>query len=490
MSEGSPAISPKAADVEGRQSRDLVVGPDHRHSQSQSPENRGATTVSRKTNDTLPMPSGAKPVTDKTVTKAKPTALPIEMVAETNSSPQHKNTDTHTNASSNAVTLHPNGNDGSGLGPLEKKDKAVPSKTLCPPSVDGIQETVPPSRTKHLNKKKNKPKSSKKTAAVESEILPTSQGLPDLEQTSLSAMAEADYSNDLRNDSDCAAPMKSVTTGLPGPCVVSPKDNSTVENPASAPQDTGLSPLDRPKMHSIPSKSGPIDHLHSNPTKKDQMPNVKPQSLAPMAPAVPSGLDPEPGSQAMTRDTSKATEKNAVSVLTSTAPSSFFTTERSNSIVEDSHLHSLNAHAASLERTKQTTAGIDPEQLRSKLEAQADATSSGTSDTAKSYVKGSQHVVDDNIKKAKSKDGVSNKASILPATPPKPQSSARNPSSSRSPGRKQAPDIPQRVSSLSVSSTPIHTRLRKKPKNFSPVVKEESGGATTQIDPAEGPSVR
>ena len=505
VSDESPAISRKAPHVEGQQSRDMVVGPAHRHMPSQPPENPDVTTVPSKTSDALPMPSGAKLMTDKTVTKVKPTTLPIKMVAETDNSPQHENTDTHTNASSDAFTLHPDNNDGSGLGPLAMRDKIVPSQALCPSSVDGIQETVPPSRTKHLNKKQNKPKSSKKTAAVEGETVPTSQGLPDLEQTSKSATAGTDSSRnsrsktddglfktkrqDLRNDSDRDPPMKSLTTGLPGPCVVSPKDESSVKNPASAPQDTGLSPLDRPKIHSNPSKSSPNDILHSNPTDKGQMANVEPQSLAPVAPAIPSGLDHEPGSQAMTRDISTSTEDNARSISTSTVPTSFFATERSNSIVEDSHLHSLNAHAASLERTKQTTAGIDPEQLRSKLEAQADATTSETSDTAKSYVKGSQHDIDDNVKQAKSKDDVSTKASI-PATPPKPQSSARTPTSSRSPGRKQAPDIPQRLSSLSVSSTPIHTRLKKKPKNFSPVVEEEAGEATTQIEPAGESSVR
>ena len=505
MSEGSPAIPRKTADVEDRQSRDMVVGPNHRHTNSQSSENGDAMTVSRKTNDVLPMPSGAKPVTDKIATKVKPTALPTKIVSETDDSPQHKNTSTHTDPSSNVVTLHPNGNDGSGLGTPEMKDKAVPSQALCSSSVDGIQETVPPPRTKHLNKKKSKSKSSKKTAAVESGIVPTSQGLPDVEKTNLPATAEADSTTNsscktmdhpskvekdsLQNDSDRKAPMKSTTTGLSGPYVMSPEDNSTISTPASAPQGTTLSPLDCPKIHTHPSKSGPNENLHSNPIDKEQTPNVGPQSLALVAPSVPSGLDHQAGSQAMTRDTSMSTEYNVLFNSTSTAPSSFFATERSNSIAEDSHLNSLSAHAASLERTKQTTAGIDPEQLRSKLEAQADVTTSETSDTAKSYVKGPQHAIDENVKKGKSKDDVSKKASI-PATPTKPQSSDRPPSSSRSPDRKQTPDIPQRSSSLSVSSTPIHTRLRKKPKNFSPVAEDAPGQATTQIDQADEPSVR
>ena len=505
MSEGSPAISRKSADVEDRQSRDMVVGPNQHHGNLPSPENGDATAASRKTNDVLPTTSGAKPVTEKIATKVKSTALPTKIVSEIDNSPQHKNTGTHTDPSSNVFTLHPNGNDGSGLGTPEMKDKAVPSQALCPSSVDGIQETVPPPRTKHLNKKKNKSKSSKKTAAVESEIVPTSQGLPDVKKTNLPATAEADSTtnsgsktmdhpfkvekHDLQNDSDRNAPMKSTTIGLPGPCVMSPKNNSTVLNPASAPQGTILSPLDRPKIHSNPSNSGPNDNLQSSPTDREQIPNVGPQSLAPVAPSVPSGLDHEPGSQAMTRDTSMSTEYNVLFNSTSTAPSSFFATERSNSIAEDSQLNSLSTHAASLERTKQTTAGIDPEQLRSKLEAQADTTTSETSDTAKSYVKGPQHAIDENVKKGKCKDDASKKASI-PATPPKPQSSARTPISSRSPDRKQVPDIPQRSSSLSVSSTPIHTRLRKKPKNFSPVAEEAPGGATNPIDPADGPSVR
>ncbi len=503
MSEGSPTISRKTADVEDRQSRDMVVGPNHRHRNPQSPDNGDVMTVSSKANDGLPMPSGAKPVMDKIATKVKPTALPTKIVSETANSPQHKNTGTHTDPSSNVVTLHPNGIDGSGLGTPEMKDKAVPSQAPCPSSMDGIQETVTPLQTKHLNKKKNKSKSSKKTAAVESGIVPTSQGLPVVEKTDLPATAEAvsttgsrsktmDHpskveKHNLQNYSDRKAPMKSTTTGLPGPCVISPKDNSTVSTLPSARQGTTLLPLDSPKVHSNPSNSGPNDNSQSNPTDKEQIPNVGPQSLAPVASSVPSGLEHEPGSQAMTRDTSMSTEHNVLFNSTSTAPSSFFATERSNSIAEESHLNSLSAHAASLERTKQTTAGIDPEQLRSKLEAQVNATTSETSDTAKNYVRGLQHAIDENVKKGKSKDDLSKKASI-PATPPKPQSSAPTPTSSRSPDRKQAPDIPQRSSSLSVSSTPIHTRLRKKPKNFSPVAEEGPGGATP-LDPADGPSV-
>ena len=505
MSEGSPAISRKTADVGDRQSRDMFIVFTHRHMNSQSPENGDALTISRKTNDLLPLPSGAKSVTDKIATKVEPTALPTKLVSETDTSPQHKNTGTHPDPSSNVVTLHPDGNDGSGLGTPEVKDKAVPSQALCPSSVDGIQETVPPPRTKHPNKKKNKSKSSKKTAAVEGEIVPPSQGLPDVKKTNLPATAEADFTTNCRskmmdhpsnvekddpqNDSGSNAPMRSTTIGLPGPYVMSPKENSTVSKPASAPQGTILSPLDRPQIHSNPSKSGPNDNLPGNPTDKEQIPNVGPQSVAPVVPSVPPGLDHEPGSQAMTRDTSMSTEYNVLFSSTSIAPSSFLATERSNSIAEDSHLNSLSAHAASLERTKQTAAGIDPEQLRSKLEAQADATTSETSDTVKSYVKEPQHAIDEIVKKGKSNDDVSKKAPI-PATPPRPQSSARTPTNSRSPDRKQAPDIPQRSSSLSVSSTPIHTRLRKKPKNFSPVAEEAPGGATTPIDPADGPSVR
>ena len=504
-SEGSPAISRKPADVEERQSRDMVMGTNHRHRNSQHPENGGAMTVSMKTTDVLPPPSGANPATDNIATEVKPTTLPTEIVSETDNPPQHKNTGAHTDPSSNIVTLHPDGHDGSGLGTPAMKDKAVPSQALGPSSVDGVQETVTPPRTKHPNKKKNKSKSSKKTAAAESGIIPTSQGLPDVEKTNLPATAEADSStnsgsktmnhpskvekHDLQNDSDRNVPMQSATTELPGPCVMSAKDNSTVSNPASAPQGSSLSPLDRPKIHSSLSNYGLEDNSHSNPRDNQHISNVRSQSLASVTPIVPTGLADEPESQAMTRDTSMSTEYNVLFNSSSTVPTSFLATERSNSVAEDSHLKSLTAHAASLERTKQTTAGIDPEQLRSRLEAQADVTISETRNTAKSQVKEPQHAIDENVKKGKSKDEVSKKPSI-PATPPKPQSSARTPTSSRSPDRKQAPDIPQRSSSLTVSSTPIHTRLKKKPKNFSPVTKEAPGGATTPIDPADGPSVR
>ena len=504
-SEGSPVISRKSAGVEDWQSRDMLVGPSRRHRDSQSPENGHAMTVSRKTNDVLPTTSDAKPVTEKIATKVKPTALPTNIVSETDKSPQYKNTGTHTDPGSNVVTLHPNGNDWSGLGTTEMKDEAVPSQALCPSSVDGIQETVPPPRTKHLNRKKNKSKSSKRTAAVESETVPTSKGLPDIKETNSPATAEADSTtnsgsqtmdhpskvekHDLQNESDRNNPMESTVIGLPGPYVISPKDNSNVSNSASAPQGTILSPSDRPKIHSNPSYSDPNDNLYSNPTDEEQISIVGPQSLAPVAPSVPSGLDHEPGSQAMTRDTSMSTEYNVLSDSTSTAPSSFFATERSNSIVEGSHINSLSAHTTSWERAKQTTAGIDPAHLRSKLEAQADTTTSETSNTAKSYVKGPQHAIDENIKKGKCKDDISEKT-LVPATPPKPQFSDCTPISSRSPDRKQVPDIPQRSSSLSVSSTPIHTRLRKKPKTFSPVLEEAPGGATNQIDQAEEPSVR
>ena len=350
----------------------------------------------------LPPPSGARPATDNIATEVKPTTLPTKTLFETDTHPQHKN---NTDPSSNVVTLHPHGNDGSGLGTPAMKDKAVPSQALCPLSVDGVQETV---------------------------------------------------------------------TELPGPYVMSAKNNSTVSNPEAAPQGTGLSPLEKPEIHSSLSNPGPEDNSHSTPRDKEQISNVGSQSLASVNQIASTGLTEEPESQAMTRDTSM---------------SSFLATERSNSVAEDSHLKLLTAHAASLERTKQTTAGIDPEQLRSRLEAQADATTSETRDTAKSHVKGSQHAIDRNVKTGKSKDEVSKKPSI-PATPPKPQSSAHTPTSSRSPDRKQAPDIPQQTSSLLVSSTPIHTRLKKKPKTFSPVTEEAPGGATTPIDPAEGPSVR
>ena len=505
MLEGSPSISRKTADVDDRQSRDMAVGPNPRYEHSPSPNNRDAATVPKKTNDVLPMPSGAKPVMDKGVTKVKPTALPLKLVPETNNSHQHKNINTHTDPSSSSVTLQPNANDASRLGPLVMTDKAESSQALCPSSVDGIQETAPLPRTKNSNKKKNKTKSLKKTAAVESEAVTTSQGLPEIERTNSPAAAEADSTvesrskatdqplevekHDLRNHADRNSPMKSATTGLSSPYVKSSEDNSTVTNPASAPQGTGLSLLDTPKIHSNTSNPGPSDNLHSNPTDEEHIPNEEPKSLAPVAPPVPSSLVPEPESQAMTRATSMSTEYNTLINSTSTAPSSFLATERSNSIAEDSYLHSLSAHTASLERTKQTTAGINPEQLRSKLEVQATATNSETGNVAKGNLTGSQHAINENVKKGKSKDDVSRKASV-PATPPRPQSSVRTPTSSRSPERKQAPDIPQRSSSLSVSTTPIHTRLRKKPKNFSPVAEEASGGATTQIDPAEEPPVR
>ena len=492
----------ETADVDDRQS---LVGPNHRHEHSPAPNNRDTTTVPKKIDNVLPTPSGAKPVTDKVVTKVKPTALPLNLVSETNNPPQHKDTDTHTEPSSNSVALQPDANDGSRLGPPEMTDKAVPNQAPYPSSVDGSQETVPPPRTKNPNKKKNKTKFSKKTAAAESQALTTSQGLPDVEQTNLPATAEVDSTVDsrskvmdqlleveehgLRNDSDRNASMKSATTGLSGPHLKSSEDNSIVTNPASAPQDTDLSLLNTPEIHSNTSNLGPSDNLQSKPTDKEHIPNEEPTSLAPIASAVPSSLVPEPESQAMTRATSMSTEYNALLNSTSTAPSSFLATERSNSIAEDSYLTSLSAHTASLKQTKQTTAGVNPEQLRSKLEAQATATTSETSDAAKGYVTGSQHAIYENVKQGKNKDDVSKKASV-PATPPRPQSSVRTPTSSRSPERKQAPDIPQRSSSLLVSSTPIHTRLRKKPKNFSPVAEEAPGGATTQIDPAEEPPVR
>lgn len=504
-SEGSPAISRKTADVEDRQSRDMVVGPNHRHRKSHNPENVDAMTVSKKINDVLPTTSGAKPVTDKVAKEVKPTTLPTRIVTETDKTPQHKNAGAHTDLSSNVVTLHPAGDDGSGLGTPEMKDETVPSQALCPSSVDGIHETVTPPRTKHPNKKKNKSKSSKKTAAVDSGIVPISQGLPEVEKTNLPATVEADSptnsrskttdessqveKHDLQNDSDRNAPMVSAPTELPDPCVKSPKGNSTVSDPASARHGTGLSPLDRPKIDPNLSRSGHNDNLHGDSTDEEQIPNVGSHPLAPVAPSVPTDLDQEPESQAMTRDTSMSTEYSVPFHPTSTAPSSFLATERSNSVAEDSQLKSVSAHAASLERKKQTTAGIDPEQLRSKLEAQADATTSETGDTTKAYVVGPQHAIDENVKKGKSKDDVSKKASKS-ATPPRSQSSARTPTSSRSPDRKQAPDIPQRSSSLSVPSTPIHTRLRKKPKTFSPVSEEAPGGATTPIDPADGPAVR
>ena len=504
MLEGSPGISCKTAEVDDRQSRDMVVGPNHRHEHSLSASHRDATTASKKTNDVPPTPSGAKLVTDKVITKFKATALPLKLVTETNKPPQHKDTDTHTDPSSNSVTLQPNANDGSRLDPLEMTDKAVPSQALQPSTMDGTQETVPPSRTKNSNKK-NRTKSLKKTTAVESEAVTTSQGLPDVEQTSLPAAAGPDSTtntrskamdqplevenHDLPKGSDLNAPMESATTGLSGPYVKSSEAKSVVSNPASAPQGTGLSLLDTPKIHSNTSNPGHSGIFHSDPTGKEHIQNEEPKSLAPVAPAVPSSLDREPESQAMTRATSMSTENNAFLNSTSTAPSSFLVTERSNSIAEDSYLNSLSAHTASLERTRQTTAGVNPEQLRSKLEAQATATTSETSDAAKGYVTGSQLAINENVKKGKNKDDVSKKASV-PATPPRPQSSVRTPESSRSPERKQAPDIPQRSSSLSVSSTPIHTRLRKKPKSFSPVAEEAPGEATTQIDPAEEPPVR
>ena len=503
-SEGSPAISRKTADVEDRQSRDMVVGPNHRHRKLQNPEIGDAMTVSRKTNDVLPTTSGAKPVTDMITTEIKPTTLPTKIVSETDNPPQNKNAGAQTDPSSNVVTLHPNGDDGSGLGTPEMKDETVPSQALCPSSVDGIQETVAPPRTKHPNKKKNKSKSSKKTAAVDSGIVPISQGLADVEKTNLPATVEADSPTNsrpkttdqsskvekyLQNDSDRNAPLVPAPTELPDSYVMSPKDKSTVSDPASSPQGTGVSPLDRPKIHPKLSKSGPNDNLHGDPTDEEQVANVGSHSLAPVAPLLPRGLDQEPESQAMTRDTSMSTEYNVQFHPTSTAPSSFLATERSNSVAEDSQLKPLSAHAAPLERKKQTTAGIDPEQLRSKLEAQADATTSETGDTAKSHVEGPQHAIDGNVKKEKSKDDVSKKASKS-ATPPRSQFSARTPTSSRSPDRKQAPDIPQRSSSLSVSSTPIHTRLKKKPKNFSPVSEEAPGGSNTPIDPANGSAVR
>ena len=459
-------------------------------------------TVSRGTTDVLPPPSGARPATDNIATEVKPTTLPTKTLFETDTHPQHKN---NTDPSSNVVTLHPHGNDGSGLGTPAMKDKAVPSQALCPLSVDGVQETVTPPRTKPPNKKKNKSRSSKKTGAVESGTTPTSQGPPDVEKTYLPDTAEADSStksgsktidhpskvekNDLQNDTDRNVSTISAATELPGPYVMSAKNNSTVSNPEAAPQGTGLSPLEKPEIHSSLSNPGPEDNSHSTPRDKEQISNVGSQSLASVNQIASTGLTEEPESQAMTRDTSMSSEYNVLFNPSSTVPTSFLATERSNSVAEDSHLKLLTAHAASLERTKQTTAGIDPEQLRSRLEAQADATTSETRDTAKSHVKGSQHAIDRNVKTGKSKDEVSKKPSI-PATPPKPQSSAHTPTSSRSPDRKQAPDIPQQTSSLLVSSTPIHTRLKKKPKTFSPVTEEAPGGATTPIDPAEGPSVR
>ena len=505
MLEGSPGSPHKAADVEDRQSRGMVVGPDHRQDHSPSPNNRDAKTVPKETKDVLPTTSGAKPVTDKVVTKVNPTALPLKMGPETDKPPQQRDTDTHTDPSSKPAVVQPNAKVGSRSDPLEMTDKAVPSQALCPSMMDGIQETVPQSRPKNSNKKKNKTKFLKKTAAVESEAVTTSQGVPDFEQTTLPTAAEADSTinarskamdpplevekHDLPNHSDRKAPMKSATTGLSGPHVKSSEANLIVTNPASVLQVAGLSLSGKPDIYSNASNPGPSDGLHYDPTHKEHTPNEKSKSLVPVAPAVPSSLDREPESQAMTRATSMSTEYNAVLNPTSTAPSSFLVTERKNSIAEDSYLHSLNAHTAPVERTKQTTAGVNAEQLRSKLEAQATATTSETSDAAKGYVTGSQHAINENVKKEKKKDDVSKKASV-PTTPPRSQSSIRTPTSSRSPQRKQAPDIPQRSSSLSVSSTPIHTRLRKKPKNFSSVTEEAPGEATSQIEPTEEPPVR
>ena len=505
MSEGSPGILRKTAEVDDRKSRDTVIGPDHRHEHSPSASNQVATTVSKKPNDVPPTPSGAKAVTDKVITKVKPTALPLKLVPETNKSSRHKDIDTDADPSSNSVTLQPNANDGSKLDLSEMTDKAVSSQALRPSTMDGTQETVPPPRTKNSNKKNKKTKPLKKTTAVESEAVTASQGFLDVEQTILPAAAGADSTtntsskamdqpleveyHDLPKGSDLNAPIESATTGLSGPYVKSSEAKSMVTNPASAPQGTGLSLLDTPKIHSNASNPTHSDIFHSDPTGKGHIQNEEPKSLAPVAPAVPSSLDHEPESQAMTRATSMSTEHNALLNPTSTAPSSFLVTERSNSIAEDSYLNSLSEHAASMELTKPKTAGVNPEQLRSKLEAQATATTSETSDAAKGYVTGSQHAMSENVKRGKNKDDVSKKASV-PATPPRPQSSVRTPENSRSPERKQAPEIPQRSSSLSVSSTPIHTRLRKKPKNFPPVAEEAPGEVTTQIDPAEEPPVR
>ena len=165
MLEGSPGTPRKTADVEDRQSRGMVVGPDHRQEHSPSPNNRDATTVPKETKDVLPTTSGAKPVTDKVVTKVNPTALPLKMGPETDKPPQQRDTDTHTDPSSNPVVVQPNAKVGSRSDPLEMTDKAVPSQALCPSMMDGIQETVPQSRPKN-SKKKNKTKFLKKTAAV------------------------------------------------------------------------------------------------------------------------------------------------------------------------------------------------------------------------------------------------------------------------------------------------------------------------------------
>ena len=505
MLESLPDAPRKTADVDGRQSRGMVVGPDRRQEHSPSPNKRDAITVPKETKDALPTTSGAKPVTDKAVMKINPTALPLRMSPETDKPPHQRDIDTHADSSSNPVVVQHNAEVGSRSDPLEMTDKAVPSQALCPSTMDGVQETAPQPRPKNSNKKKNKTKSMKKTAAVESEAVTITQGVPDVEPTTLQIAAEAHSTknsgskamdpplemekHDLPHHSERKAPRESATTGSSGPHAKSSEANFIVTNSTSTLQGAGLSSSCQPEIYPNASNPGPSDGLHYDHTHNAHTPNKNSKSLAPVAPAVPSNLDCEPESQAMTRATSMSTEYNAVFNPTSTAPSSFLVTERKNSIAEESYLHSLNAHTAPLERTKQTTAGVNAEQLRSKLEAQATATTSETSDAAKGYVTGSQHATNEIVKKGKKKDDVPKKASV-PTTPPRSESLIRTPTSSRSPERKQAPDIPQRSSSLSVSSTPIHTRLRKKPKNFSSVTEEAPGEATPQIDPAEKHPVR
>lgn len=253
-------------------------------------------------------------------------------------------------------------------------------------------------------------------------------------------------------------------------------------------------------------------------------------------------------SEEMARDSSVSTQEDKGGALfesPSTAPTSFFQTERSSSIADELRLDLTELEEKSLSKERQSL-GVDSDQLRSILQAdfEADVTTPArhenfrdssvqacsltiTDTTAPvesvlaqepSHVEGAslqtpsvpnapailepeggkehvkefpQNVSNDGMKPVLTEEApmmaankMSGPPSIVPASPHGPSSSPGN-GHSRSPERKHAPVIPPRSSSLPLDPAPIQTRHKKKPKKVVPV--DKRGNTSTSKGPVAYP---
>ena len=556
----SPTRSRTAPDSGLPQGRAPVAGPDNRGRSSRksgSPNKPVIMTLTKSTNDVGPPNPSFQVVENKASMDTVSTDKPLSPLCGANASTNYEVIDPHIDISSKAPPYHSKEGHEFASRPSQIEydavtDSAPDRSTLF--LVDNVQETMPALKNKKSNKRNKKPKPLNKAATSDKTIVFTPNNLPVLEDICSSKerfdnveskaevhakVGKRDLQDGLQSTTlEISAAAASATSA--GPNLVASQYDMIGGKPALAPPDADMPLIDKSKALLEGWKSAPSRDSHHRSSDGDKVQTVSPQSSELIASVSPLCSNDKPASQAMTRNTSKSRKGNAVSWPISTAPTSSCQSGRSDSVAE-SFDPTLGGSDAWLDQVMQSPPGVDPDQLRNKLEAQAatsinassdrglitsdgptitpelrassleyvkvprgmssDQVSKGLASTtpvkmggcAEKHIKGSHVATRDDVEQAKTKEVSPNQAfeASTATTPPRAPSSTRTPTTSQSPERKQTPEIPQRSSSLSISSTPIHTRLRKKPKKISPVAEEGRVEVViAQKDFAGGDSVR